>query len=191
MAAPGTKKYKAAQRGFYFFVPRSGWGIGLPCVSRPGGLALLRLCAAVAACQSSAPGTIFFSISAYLVPCCRHPLGRVQSYTPSLLPRQNTTYARTTSKKLAAFIFCHHRAVVGLVALRYSPCRACVTQALRRFAACQSPLRVPLFFLLSLYSSILHNFSTGKVQMLPQTCHKVFYLKLPLAQELKKASILV
>ena len=45
--------------GFYFFIPRSGWGIGLPCVTRPAGLALLRLCAAVAACQSSAPGTIF------------------------------------------------------------------------------------------------------------------------------------
>ena len=52
-----------------------------------------------------APGTIFESIAAYLVPCCRHPLGRVQSYTPSLLPRQNTTYARTASQKLAAFIF--------------------------------------------------------------------------------------
>ena len=92
----------------------------------------------------SAPGTIFLSISAYLVPCCRHPLGRVQSYTPSLLPRQNTTYARTTSKKLAAFIFLSRGAVVRIGL-------PCVTRpaglALLRLCAAlrlvNPPLRVP------------------------------------------------
>ena len=77
----------------------------LSCVTRPGRLALLRLCAAVAACQSYAPGTIFECIAAYLVPCGRHSLGRVQSYTPSLLPWQNTTYARSASQKTCGFYF--------------------------------------------------------------------------------------
>ena len=48
----------------------------------------------------SAPGTIFWGIAAHLVPCCRHPFGRVQSYTPSLLPRQNATCATHYLQKL-------------------------------------------------------------------------------------------
>ena len=37
-------------------------------------------------------------IVAHLVPCCRHSFGRVQSYTPSFAPWQNTTCAHAISQ---------------------------------------------------------------------------------------------
>ena len=52
--------------GFYFFVPRSGWGIGLPCVTRPDGLALLRLCAALRLVDPRSGYHFFFTISIFL-----------------------------------------------------------------------------------------------------------------------------
>ena len=85
-------------------------------------------------------------VAAYLVPWLYRSFGRVQSYTlarrsvtksaPSLLPRQNTTYVRTTSKKLAAFIFLYRGAVGGLGCLALL--RLCAALRLVNL-----PLRVP------------------------------------------------
>ena len=47
----------------------------------------------------------FACIAAQLVPCCRRSLGRVQSYTPSFSPRQNTTCIHAAAQKTCCVLF--------------------------------------------------------------------------------------